>query len=94
MGLIFEWDPKKATQNKKKHGVSFEEASTVFNDPLSLRIPDPVHSTPDEPRFVTVGQSSRGETLVVVHCERGDATRIISARKATRYERKAYEEGK
>ncbi len=92
MGLIFEWDDKKAKQNRKNHAVSFEEAVTVFGDPLSLTIEDPLHSTEEE-RFVIMGQSVGGRTLVVVHTEHGDRVRIISARAATPRERKNYEEG-
>lgn len=92
MGLTFEWDEKKARKNLKKHGVSFEEAATVFGDPLSLTIDDPLHSK-YEKRFVTMGESMRRRILVVVHAERGDNIRIISARVATRRERRAYEEG-
>lgn len=92
MSLLFEWDPDKAQRNRRKHGVTFEEASTVFQDRLSLTIPDPVHST-DEDRFVIIGGSERMRLLVVVHVERGDRIRIISARQATNRERKAYEEG-
>jgi uncharacterized DUF497 family protein len=91
MGLIIEWDEEKARQNARKHRVSFEEAATVFSDPLSLTIDDPLHSS-KELRFVTVGQSSRGRLLVVAHTERGDTIRIISARRATRSERNSYEE--
>jgi len=92
MPLIFEWDEKKAKRNIRKHKVSFEEATTVFADPLSLTIPDPLHSE-EEDRFVTMGMSIKGRLLVVVHTERGEAIRIISARPATRGEREAYEEG-
>lgn len=92
MGLSFEWDPTKAKRNLSKHAVSFEEAATVFGDPLSLTIDDPEHST-DEDRFVTVGRSIRRRTLVVVHADRGDRVHIISARVATARERNAYEEG-
>ena len=91
MPLTFEWDEKKAKSNAKKHGVSFDEASTVFGDARSLTIPDPVHSEVEE-RFVTMGSSHRGKLVVVVHTERGDNIRIISARPANRRERKAYEE--
>lgn len=94
MGSTFEWDAKKAAQNQRKHGVSFEEAKTVFGDPLSSTIEDPLHSTVDEQRFVTIGQSNRGRALVVVHSERGDTIRIISVRIATAHERESYEEGK
>jgi uncharacterized DUF497 family protein len=66
MGLLFEWDPKKARLNVRTHGISFDEASTAFRDPLSRTIADPLHSE-DENRFVLVGQSMRGQLLVVVH---------------------------
>jgi uncharacterized DUF497 family protein len=92
MSLTVEWDAQKAGQNLKKHGVSFEEASTVFADLLSLTIPDPLHSE-DETRFVTTGQSHRRRQLVVVYTQRGERIRIISARGATPRERKKYEEG-
>jgi len=88
--LIFEWDPQKAKSNLEKHGVSFEEASTAFEDPLSLTISDPLHSI-DEERMVLIGMSHRDRALVVVHTEREDNIRIISAKKATRKERKNYE---
>lgn len=91
MGLVIEWDGEKAKQNARKHRVSFEEAATVFSDPLSLTIDDPLHSN-GEVRFVTVGRSSRERLLVVAHTERGDTIRIISARMATRSERNSYEE--
>jgi len=90
MALVFEWDENKAKANLQKHGVSFEEAATVFGDPLSLTIGDPIHSTEEE-RFVILGYSYRNRTLVVIHTERGDTIRIISARRATRQERKTYE---
>jgi uncharacterized protein len=92
MRLAFEWDNNKAKQNVKKHGVSFEEASTVFGDPLARTIPDPLHSG-EEDRFVHLGKSQRRRLLVVVFTERGDKIRIISARAATRRERKHHEEG-
>jgi uncharacterized DUF497 family protein len=91
MPLSFEWDVSKAKSNAAKHGVSFEEATTVFGDPLSLTIPDPVHSQV-ETRSILLGQSHQGKLLVVVHTERGDNIRIISARRASRPERKSYEE--
>lgn len=91
MGLTFEWDERKAHANLKKHGVSFEEASTIFSDPLSVTIPDPLHSH-DEDRFVTVGATTDSKILVVVHCDHGDRTRIISARQATPKERSDYED--
>lgn len=90
MPLTFEWDPPKARSNFAKHGVGFEEASTVFGDPLSLTIPDPEHSRMEE-RFVTMGIAFTGKLLVVVHTDRGDNIRIISARRANRRERKSYE---
>ncbi len=93
MGLAFEWDTAKARQNVRKHGVSFEEASTVFADPLALTIDDPLHSD-EEDRFITLGESQRRRLLVVVFTDRGERIRIISARVATRRERKDYEEGR
>ena len=92
MPLNFEWDEQKAKTNAAKHGVSFGEAATVFADPLSLTIPDPAHSQAEE-RFIILGKSHSGKLLVVVHTERGDNLRIISARRASRRERKNYEEG-
>ena len=91
MSLRFTWDPAKAAANLRKHGVSFIEASTAFADSLSSTIPDPDHSVGEE-RFVLMGLSDRGRLLVVAHVERGDLVRIISARPATRRERKTYEE--
>ena len=92
MRLEFAWDDDKAKKNLKKHGVSFEEASTIFGDPLALTIPDPLHSE-EEDRFITLGESHRRRLLVVVSTDRGETIRIISARVATRQERKDYEEG-
>ena len=86
----FEWDPKKAKRNKKKHGVSFEEGVTVFYDPLSATFDDPDHSV-GEHRYITIGLSSRDRLIVVAHAERGEVLRIISARPATAYERKKHE---
>ena len=83
MALTFEWDTNKAIRNLAKHGISFEESSTVFGDPRSLTIPDPVRSKLEE-RFVTIGASHRGKLLVVGHTERSDNIRIISARVAGR----------
>lgn len=91
MELVFEWSDEKARKNLKKHSVSFEEAATVFADSLSLTIDDPLHSS-EEDRFIIIGQSIRQRVLVVVHTERGSHIRIISARVATRSERKDYEE--
>lgn len=93
MPLRFEWDEKKAKSNAKKHGVSFDEASTIFGDILALTIRDPAHSQ-DEERFVTLGRSHTDHLLVVVPTERSDHVRIISARPANRRERKTYEETK
>ena len=92
MALNFSWDRGKAEANLEKHGVSFEEASTAFGDPLSLTVHDPGHSD-DETRFVLVGLSFTGTLLVVVHSERKEGIRIISAREATRRERRDYEQG-
>jgi uncharacterized protein len=92
MPLSFEWDDQKARSNARKHGIAFDEASTVFADTRSLTIRDPAHSQAEE-RFVTLGTSHRGKLLVVVHTERGDNIRIISARRASRRERRTYEEG-
>jgi uncharacterized protein len=90
--MEFEWDPEKAAANLAKHGVAFPEAATVFGDPLAITYSDPDHSD-DEDRFLTFGHSSEGHLLVVSHTDRGERTRIISARRATRKERKLYEEG-
>ena len=90
MGLVFEWDANKAAANYEKHGVSFEEAATVFGDPLSITIDDPDHS--HEMRYVQVGQTYLGRTVVVVFAEREDNIRIVSARPATTRERRTYEE--
>jgi uncharacterized DUF497 family protein len=89
--LKFEWDEAKARSNLAKHGVSFEEAASVFGDPLALTFPDPDHSL-GEKRWLTFGVSQSGRLLVVAHTERGRAIRIISARKATRHERGIYEQ--
>jgi len=91
MELTFEWDENKAELNEKRHKVTFEEASTVFGDMLSLTIPDPLHSTAEEERNITIGMSYRQTLLVVVHCDRGKNMRIISARKAAKREREDYE---
>ena len=92
MSLTFEWDEGKAAENLTKHGVSFAEAATVFADPLSRTIPDPLHSN-EEDRFVILGESAARHTLVVVHTHRDEKIRIISARQATSRERKDYERG-
>ena len=92
MELEFEWDPEKEKANVRNHGVSFHEGGTVFADPLSWTFPDPDHSAREE-RFLTIGLSFQGRTLVVSHTDRGIKTRIISARPATPRERRDYEEG-
>ena len=81
--MRFEWDPEKARRNVAKHGVSFEEAATAFGDPLSLTILDPDHSE-EEDRFILLGQTYAGRLVVVVHTDRGENIRVISARLATR----------
>ena len=91
--MQFEWDPQKAARNLRDHGVSFEDAASVFDDPLAGTIPDPEHST-EEPRFITIGVTPAQRLLVVVHTDRADRIRIISARRATRAEKKKYEEGR
>jgi len=88
--MQFEWDREKAKRNYRKHGVDFEEAVTVFYDPLSATFDDPDHSI-GEQRMVTIGFSSRDRLMVVSHTERGKAIRIISARPVTRHERKRHE---
>lgn len=92
MSYQFEWDPAKAEANLKKHGVTFEEAVTVFADPLALNMADPSHSA-DEQRYIVLGRSTQDQVLIVAYAERGERTRIISARTATRRERHDYEEG-
>ncbi|MBM3749050.1 MAG: BrnT family toxin [Acidobacteria bacterium] len=92
MGPVLRWNPGKARSNLRKHGVTFEEAASVFRDALSVTISDPLHST-EESRFVIVGRTVRGTTLVVVHSDSGETIRIISATLATRRERMRYEEG-
>ena len=95
MNLVFEWDRRKARTNVQKHGISFEEAKTVFNDPLLLTYPDDLHSE-DEARYISIGYSSQPRLLLVVHTEQATKSevqiRIISSRKATRKERQNYEE--
>jgi hypothetical protein len=90
--MRFEWDPKKAVTNLKKHGVSFQEAATVFGDPLAITFQDPDHSENEE-RKLTFGLSLQRRLIVVSHTERKDVTRIINARKMKRKERVIYEEG-
>lgn len=83
---------EKATSNRKKHGIDFHEAATVLKDTLSTTFPDVDHSLPGESRFVTVGMSNFGRALVVIHTDEASGVRIISARRATKHERKFYEE--
>jgi uncharacterized protein len=90
--MHFEWDHKKALANRRKHGVSFAEATSALRDTFSATAHDPDHSE-DEERFVTIGISSLGRLLTISHTDRGDAIRIISARIATNTERQIYEEG-
>ena len=90
MGLRFEWDQRKADSNLRKHGVSFQEATSVFADTLSITIPDPDHSA-SEARFLELGLSHRNRLLVVSYTERGEVIRIVSARRASQSERKNYE---
>ena len=91
MALRFLWNPRKAASNERKHGVNFQEATTIFDDALSVTIADPDHSV-DEERFLLIGLSNRRRLLVVAHSERGESIRIISARRANRQERRTYEE--
>ena len=93
MPLRFTWHPGKAEANLRKHGISFAEAATAFEDPLSITVADPDHSAREE-RFVLIGRSIQQHVVVVAHVERGNTIRIISARPATRRERNAYEEGR
>jgi uncharacterized DUF497 family protein len=93
MDADFEWDARKAAGNRRKHGISFEDAVTAFADPLAVTVIDPDHSSAAERRYILVGRSERGRLLVVSHAERGTAIRVISARPATRRERAQYEEG-
>ena len=88
--MQFEWDAEKAASNLKKHGVSFQEAATAFGDPLSATVEDPDHSE-DEDRYVLLGQTYQGRLIVVVHTDREETVRIISARLASARERKSYE---
>lgn len=90
--MIFEWDPAKAKSNLRSHEVAFEEAATVFIDPLAVSYSDPDHSD-GEDREITIGYSDKQRLLFVSHCRRGERQRIISARRATRRERRQHEEG-
>lgn len=89
--MEFEWDSEKARRNRRKHGVSFNEAATVFSDVFEITVQDPEHSA-HEDRFVSIGTSAAGTLLVVGYIERRDTIRIIFARRATRRERHAYED--
>ena len=89
--MTFEWDPRKAAANLRKHGLTFEEAATVFRDAQATTFPDPDHS-PEDQREITIGYTMKGRIVFVSHCERGMRVRIISARTATHAERKQYEE--
>jgi hypothetical protein len=91
MGYLFEWDPGKADANRRKHRVSFDEATTAFADPLAMLQSDPSHSV-GEQRYLVLGMSARRRLLVVAFAERPPRTRLISARRATRRERSMYEE--
>ena len=90
--MIYEWDPRKAKANLRKHRVSFEDAATVFLDPFAVTYPDPDHSE-EEFREITVGHSAKLGVIFVYHTQRGNRVRIIGARKANGKERKQYEEG-
>jgi len=92
MLMEFEWNQDKARANLMKHGISFDEAKTVFDDPLYVDFYDPDHSE-DEERYIIVGQSMQHRLLIVSYTERNNTIRLISAREATRPEMKAYEEG-
>lgn len=89
--MKFDWDKNKAASNLSKHGVSFDEATTIFNDPLYADFYDPDHSD-DEERYLIIGESSQGRLLITSYTERGKSIRLISARLVTRAEREAYEE--
>ncbi|NJN22386.1 MAG: BrnT family toxin [Leptolyngbya sp. RL_3_1] len=91
MAMEYEWDPLKAARNLSKHGVSFDEAKTVFSNPLALIFDDDAHSTSEEPREIIIGHSQQNRLLLVAFTERAANIRIISARLATRQEREDYE---
>jgi hypothetical protein len=91
VGYVFEWDPRKVELNVRKHGVTFDEASTVFGDPLAMLMPDPDHSIGEE-RYLLLGMSNRRTLVVVAFAERPPRTRLISARRATRQEQRRYEQ--
>jgi uncharacterized protein len=89
--ILFEWDPRKAKKNLALHGITFDEASTAFQDTLSLTIFDPLHSEKED-RFILIGNSRNNHVLIIIYTERANHIRLISARKATQNERKQYEE--
>lgn len=89
--MVYEWDPRKADHNLRKHGVSFDEALTVFMDPLAVTFDDPDHSC-GEHRSITIGLSASRRILFIAHAERDERIRMISARRATRREARAYQE--
>ena len=91
--MIYEWDPEKAKANLRIHRVSFEEAASVFLDPLAVTYPDPDHSV-EEIREITIGQSAKQRVIFLYHTQRRDRIRIIGARKATSSERRQYEEAR
>lgn len=88
---VFEWDTAKSRENRRRHRVSFEEATQAFHDPLSLTVEDPDHSTSVERRYILMGMTARGRLVAVSHTERDTRIRLISARPATRREREQYE---
>ena len=90
--MDFDWDPEKAAENAAKHGITFEEAGSVFSDPLAITFPDPDHSV-DEERVLTFGMSNQGRLLAVISTDQSDTLQIISPRTTTRRERGIYEEG-
>jgi hypothetical protein len=90
--MRIEWDPGKARSNLRKHGVSFEEASTALSDPMAATGADPDHSITED-RFITFGVSETGRLLVIAHTDQGNTIRIVSARRASKGERELYEEG-
>ena len=93
MALTFEWDEEKSKRNVRKHGVAFEEAKTVFNDPFAITIGDPDHSLSEE-RFLDIGMSAKGRISIVWYTGRRDNIRVIGCRKAAQSERRTYEKGK
>ncbi len=90
MTLAFEWDEEKARANLKKHHVSFDEAASMFDDPMLITFPDPLHSQSEE-RYISIGVSAKGRVLTVAHTDRGNRVRIINCRKATASEQSQYE---